>query len=350
MLLLGDVADRAPCRGTQGFEMPRCPRHGREPRADGKVDVLEPNRNDEVRFQFLFATRAARASGADAVSTASNWWFRVAIHASVDAVGADTLTFEHPTMPGLQPGGWMERLKEVGKDPANPAFLCYDSTTEATTREPTADPNSSAKPPALVMTKPGVVRRITMDEVRAHNTPTEPWFIVHGQVYNGTGFLKEHPGGAESITLVAGEDATEDFMAIHSVDAKLRLADFHIGTLIPAEAELQKPTPEPTEPDPTFLSKTRWKPAELVSIERVNHDSRLYRFALEHEGQPLGLPTGQHVYARLRRKVTAAGTAGEGELVQRAYTPVSRQGAKGHLDLLIKVRCPGFYRREGHRH
>ena len=29
-------------------------------------------------------------------------------------------------------------------------------------------------------------------------------------VYDGTGFLKDHPGGAESITLMAGEDATED--------------------------------------------------------------------------------------------------------------------------------------------
>ncbi|GAA5870778.1 hypothetical protein JCM3774_001675 [Rhodotorula dairenensis] len=262
----------------------------------------------------------------------NNWWFRVAIHASIDVTGAEILTFEHPTMPGLQPGGWMERIKENGQDPANPSFLVPDSATEAA-----AVRGSSAKPAALVMTKPGVDRQITMDEVRAHNQPLEPWFVVHGQVYDGTGFLKAHPGGAESITLVAGEDATEDFMAIHSVDAKLRLADFHIGTLVPEEASLPGPTSVPSEPDPTFLSKTRWKPAELVSIERVNHDSRVYRFALEHGNQPLGLPIGQHVYARLRRKVTAAGTAGEGELVQRAYTPVSRQGAKGYLDLLIKV-------------
>ncbi|GAA5984122.1 hypothetical protein JCM10908_006059 [Rhodotorula pacifica] len=263
----------------------------------------------------------------------NNWWFRVAIHASVDANGADVLTFEHPTMPGLQSGGWMERIKENGQNPANPSFLVLAP-------EDDDDNETAPKPvvkPAVIMTKPGVDRRITMDELRAHNKESEPWFVVHGEVYDGTGFLKEHPGGSESITLVAGEDATEDFMAIHSVDAKLRLADFHIGTLVPEKTTVAAPSSTATEPDPVFLSKTRWKSAKLVSIETVNHDSRVYRFALEHEDQPLGLPVGQHVYARMRRKVTAAETTGEGEMVQRAYTPVSKQGAKGYLDLLIKV-------------
>jgi nitrate reductase (NAD(P)H) len=61
-------------------------------------------------------------------------------------------------------------------------------------------------------------------------------------------------------------------------------------------------------------------------------------------------PTGQHVFVRLRRKVPKHKTNAdgssvefestevfEGELVQRAYTPVSSQKAKGHIDLLIKL-------------
>lgn len=51
---------------------------------------------------------------------------------------------------------------------------------------------------------------------------------MKGEVYDGTAFLKEHPGGADSILLVAGEDATEDFMAIHSPDGKLKLADVRL--------------------------------------------------------------------------------------------------------------------------
>jgi nitrate reductase (NAD(P)H) len=83
--------------------------------------------------------------------------------------------------------------------------------------------------------------------------------------------------------------------------------------------------------------------SSALSVSRINHDSRIYRFALEHPEQPLGLPIGQHVYARLRRKLPpTAGSQEEekGELVQRAYTPVSLSNAKGFIDLLIKVYFP----------
>ncbi|GAA5945071.1 uncharacterized protein JCM15063_001650 [Sporobolomyces koalae] len=272
----------------------------------------------------------------------NNWWFRVAIHKSLDSAGQTILKFEHPTMPGLQTGGWMERLKDSGVDPLKPTFK---ESSVADTDQASRNPPAPTK--QLVMTKPGVDRKITMQEVREQGATEEtPWFIVHGQVYDGAGFLKDHPGGSESITLVAGEDATEDFMAIHSIDAKLRLADFHIGTLVQDENLCEPEVKAPSEPDPVYLSKSRWKAAELVSIDRVNHDSRLYRFALEHPDQPLGLPIGQHVYCRLRRKrvrgpaSTDGCEEGEGELVQRAYTPVSLSDAKGFIDLLVKVYFP----------
>ncbi len=52
--------------------------------------------------------------------------------------------------------------------------------------------------------------------------------MVDGEVYDGTTYLKDHPGGADSILLVAGEDATDDFMAIHSVDARQKLAEVRL--------------------------------------------------------------------------------------------------------------------------
>ena len=51
------------------------------------------------------------------------------------------------------------------------------------------------------------------------------------QVYDGTPFLKDHPGGADSILLVAGTDATEEFNAIHSEKAKKQLLQYQIGKL-----------------------------------------------------------------------------------------------------------------------
>lgn len=104
--------------------------------------------------------------------------------------------------------------------------------------------------------------------------------------------------------------------------------------VIPSAADLPIAS---VKPDLQFLHKTKWKSAQLESIELVNHDSRIYRFSLDHLEQPLGLPTGQHVYARLRRKGAEKDGLVEGDLVQRAYTPVSSHFAKGHLDLLVKV-------------
>jgi nitrate reductase (NAD(P)H) len=178
--------------------------------------------------------------------------------------------------------------------------------------------------------------------------------VLHivAQVYEGTSFLAAHPGGGESITLVAGEDASEDFMAIHSSDAKRQLVQFHIGTF---ETSPSAATSAPVDaeavdgPDSPFLVKNRWKPAVLESIENVSHDSRIYRFALGHPDQPLGLPIGAHAYTRLKRKVLrpkAGGAEGETELVegdqwvQRAYTPVSLPDARGFIDLLIKYAPP----------
>lgn len=72
------------------------------------------------------------------------------------------------------------------------------------------------------MINPAISRKITRTELEAQDRE-KPWFVVKGQVYDGTPFLEEHPGGPDSIILVAGEDATDDFMAIHSPDAKAKM-------------------------------------------------------------------------------------------------------------------------------
>lgn len=123
-------------------------------------------------------------------------------------------------MPGLQEGGWMVRMRDEGADTQqilNPTFgTSASQPTPATLKDTTDEAGSTAKAVKSAMIDSSVKRKITLDELQKHNDPAEPWFAVHGEVYDGTAFLSGHPGGAESITLVAGEDATEDFMAIHS--------------------------------------------------------------------------------------------------------------------------------------
>ncbi|TFK98170.1 hypothetical protein BDV98DRAFT_573190 [Pterulicium gracile] len=284
----------------------------------------------------------------NATGMMNNWWFRVAVH-----VEGDNIRFEHPTIPGNTPGGWMQRMKDEGKDFLNPKFGAQPDVGAVV---PIAAPKVTN---GISMVKEGVDRIITLAELKAHNKAEQPWFVVEGEVYDGTGFLAEHPGGGDSIIIVAGEDATEDFMAIHSPDGQIKLRQFHIGTLEGAKtasgaATLQQALapPESAEnADGSFLMKNKWKSMKLTAISKVNHNSSIYRFALDREDQELGLPCGQHVFIRMRRKPRLA-TLVEGsdsiyctpyeggDLVQRAYTPVTVPGTTGHIDFLVKFYLP----------
>ncbi|KAI1430180.1 hypothetical protein F5Y12DRAFT_722423 [Xylaria sp. FL1777] len=72
----------------------------------------------------------------------------------------------------------------------------------------------------------------TTNEVAAHNTPADVWMTIHGQVYDVTSYLRDHPGGAEVLVDVAGKDASEEFdNAGHSEDASEIMATYRIGKL-----------------------------------------------------------------------------------------------------------------------
>ena len=52
---------------------------------------------------------------------------------------------------------------------------------------------------------------MTLADVAKHNTKTDCWVVVDGQVLDVTSFLSEHPGGELAILTFAGKDATEEF-------------------------------------------------------------------------------------------------------------------------------------------
>ena len=88
-------------------------------------------------------------------------------------------------------------------------------------------------------------------------------------------------------------------MAIHSPQGKLQLAPFHIGTLITsATATSTDSTADAaSEPvSPTFLNKKKWKKTKLVSIDKISHDTCIFRFALEAPEQRLGLVSLADLY------------------------------------------------------
>lgn len=253
----------------------------------------------------------------------NNCCFRVGIHKD----GRDRLRFEHPTLAGTQNGGWMARLSAEGQDPRFPSFNADKKGSNEGSQAP-KQPAVDVK--ALMEDPEKLAITVSAEQLQEHADEQAPWFVLNGQVYDGTSFLKEHPGGEESITLVAGEDATEDFMAIHSMDAKRQMRGFHVGKLAAGGLASSESAPQQAEGG-DFLNPKQWKKAKLHSRIDISHDSRIFRFALESQDQVLGLPIGQHLY--LRAKI------GD-EVVQRAYTPFSGNELVGFVDILIKVYQP----------
>jgi nitrate reductase (NAD(P)H) len=255
----------------------------------------------------------------------NNPWFRVAIHKDE---GEKCLRFEHPTQPALKSGGWMERVKKEGGDISNGYW--GEQTGDEVSR-PVAD--DEAQP--ISMTNPEVKNTISFEQLREHEVEESPWFVVENQVYDGTPFLQAHPGGAQSIEAAAGQDVTEEFMAIHSETARAMMKDYHVGSLQEG-SQSTSPTAEQADQgtngdsSSAFLERRHWKNATLYSKTSLSRNARLLTFKLDHENQQLGLPVGQHVLMKLRDPATR-------EVIIRAYTPISSPSKLGFVDVLIKV-------------
>lgn len=101
-----------------------------------------------------------------------------------------------------------------------------------------------------------------------------------------------------------------------------------------SDAKGMRLPPFPTSaPGVPFLNTKQYKPALLMQKIPVSHDSYIFRFALDHPKQLLGLPVGQHLYV----KKTGISGAGREETAMRAYTPTTGDATPGHFDLLVKI-------------
>eukprot|EP01061_Rhynchopus_euleeides_P047091 TRINITY_DN9268_c0_g3_i1.p1 TRINITY_DN9268_c0_g3~~TRINITY_DN9268_c0_g3_i1.p1 ORF type:complete len:257 (+),score=50.72 TRINITY_DN9268_c0_g3_i1:767-1537(+) len=86
-----------------------------------------------------------------------------------------------------------------------------------------------------------VVRSFPMSEVRLHDSPESAWIVVSRRVYDVTGFIDRHPGGASIILKYGGRNATHPFMRIHSKTAKADIESFYIGNLAPSSTVAEDP-------------------------------------------------------------------------------------------------------------
>ncbi|KAJ3005016.1 hypothetical protein NUW54_g4530 [Trametes sanguinea] len=75
------------------------------------------------------------------------------------------------------------------------------------------------------------------------------------------------------------------------------------------------------------LDPQTWKEFPLVEKIPVSPNTAIYRFALPHPQDVLGLPIGQHI---------SVSAEINGKDIMRSYTPTSSDDDLGHFDLLIK--------------
>ncbi|KAK6938463.1 Moybdenum cofactor oxidoreductase, dimerization [Dillenia turbinata] len=258
----------------------------------------------------------------------NNSWFKVKTNVCRPHKGEIGIIFEHPTQPGNQTGGWMAKEKHLEKS----------SESAQTLKKSVSSPfmNTSSN-------------TFSMSEVKKHNSAESAWIIVHGHVYDCTRFLKDHPGGTDSILINAGTDCTEEFDAIHSDKAKKLLEDYRIGELITTGYASDSTT---SSPNTSVHGATNYMSMQLATIKEIapaksvalvprekiscklisktsiSHDVRLFRFALPSEDQVLGLPVGKHIFL--------CATIDD-KLCMRAYTPTTSVDEVGFFDLVVKI-------------
>lgn len=73
----------------------------------------------------------------------------------------------------------------------------------------------------------------TKDDVAKHNSPDDAWTIFEGKVYDVTKYASYHPGGTDTIMMVAGKDSTAlVYQYHHWVNVKYLLEKFQVGVLV----------------------------------------------------------------------------------------------------------------------
>lgn len=102
--------------------------------------------------------------------------------------------------------------------------------------EITPSPTSAVLPtPTSTPTKQSNIL-LTSAEVAKHNTASDCWMIISGNVYNLTSYLGSHPGGVGTITPYCGKDGTTAFATrggtgTHSSFASSLLGSYLVGSL-----------------------------------------------------------------------------------------------------------------------
>eukprot|EP01083_Nonionella_stella_P044495 119773_1 len=75
-------------------------------------------------------------------------------------------------------------------------------------------------------------RKISLGELKRHNTREDGWIAIAGKVYDVTKFILEHPGGEGILVAYLGSDVTRQFQSVMHSGAAFKLRNtFYVGDL-----------------------------------------------------------------------------------------------------------------------
>lgn len=80
--------------------------------------------------------------------------------------------------------------------------------------------------------QPNPTTYISTSALKSHNKPDDLWISIHGKVYDVSDWAQRHPGGAPPLLSLAGQDATDAFLAYHPPSALHLLPALSTGILL----------------------------------------------------------------------------------------------------------------------
>lgn len=111
---------------------------------------------------------------------------------------------------------------------ATPSQSAIQSPSQSATQS--SSPSKSAIPSASATS---VLTKLTLEEVKKHDSGTSCWSIVYGNVFDLTKWIAKHPGGAAVIRAICGKDGTIAFEGQHAGQGKPanQLSNNYLGKL-----------------------------------------------------------------------------------------------------------------------
>ncbi len=124
------------------------------------------------------------------------------------------------------------------EDPRTGTAASPTTPTLTTPTTPTVTGPSAATAPPTSVEPTATTVGFTAAEIAEHSTSDSCWLLISGRVYDVTSYLRDHPGGARTITPWCGKEsseafATEDGRGEHSPAAYTHLGLLDLGPAIP---------------------------------------------------------------------------------------------------------------------